>query len=124
MTLMGAMLALAVSITPCDCPCDSYGSSGSLSDPYRYGPPVTRRFERWLEDQTRKEYWFAYCATLDKLWADYRAAGSTRAAFEKYKKDATAAKREYVYNDLYYVPIFNERLLDTPTEAGEESVLP
>lgn len=43
--------------------------------------------------------WKAYCLQLDRLWAEYRAAGSTPASFRHYQSAAAQAKRRYVYGD-------------------------
>lgn len=67
--------------------------------------PVIRRCERCPMDQARKQAWIAYCRELDRAWAEYRAAGSTPEAMEKYKKIVSQAKTRYIYQDPYYAPI-------------------
>jgi hypothetical protein len=73
--------------------------------PGHYAQPTIRTFERRAEDQDRRIAWLAYCRELDLLWADYRGAGSTPAAFRRYLAAAGQAKRRYVYNDPYLTPI-------------------
>lgn len=67
--------------------------------------PTIRRYERYDEDQFRRQAWEAYCQELDKAWKEYRAAGSTEAALQVYKTAAGQAKTRYIYNDPYYAPI-------------------
>ena len=52
--------------------------------------------------------WNAYCRQLDDLWAAYRAAGSTPAAFRTYLAAAGQAKRRYVFADPYLAPVIEE----------------
>jgi hypothetical protein len=73
--------------------------------PAHYAQPTIRIFERRAEDQDRRAAWLAYCNELDLLWADYRAAGSTPAAFRKYLAAAGQVKRRYVFADPYLSPI-------------------
>jgi hypothetical protein len=67
--------------------------------------PTIRRFERKPQDMARKLSWEAYCHELDRLWTNYRLAGSTREAFEQYKAAAMDLKSRYVYGDAYLAPI-------------------
>ena len=76
--------------------------------PAHYGQPMVRIFERRGEDRDRRVAWEAYCKELDTLWADYRAAGSTPVAWTKYIDAAGQAKRRYVYQDPYLLPIVEE----------------
>jgi len=73
--------------------------------PAHYAQPTIRTFERRAEDQDRRVAWLAYCNELELLWSDYRAAGSTPAAFRKYVAAAGQAKRRYVFGDPYLAPI-------------------
>src|SRR5438046_2765971 len=52
--------------------------------PAHYAQPTIRVFERQAEDTDRKLAWVAYCHELDRLWFDYRTAGSTPAAWRRY----------------------------------------
>jgi hypothetical protein len=65
--------------------------------------PVVRYFVRRQVDDARGHAWMIHCDVLDRLWAEYRAAGSTPHAWDVYKRKAAAAKRYYVYQDPYYV---------------------
>jgi hypothetical protein len=76
--------------------------------PAHYGQPTIRVFERRSEDTDRKLAWVSYCRELDILWAQYRAAGSTPAAWRMYVDAAGQAKRRYVYGDPYYAPIVDD----------------
>jgi hypothetical protein len=76
--------------------------------PAHYGQPTIRVFERRGEDRDRRLAWEAYCQELDQLWAEYRAAGSTPAAWRKYNDAAGQAKRRYVFQDPYLAPIVSE----------------
>ena len=75
------------------------------NQPYHSGQPIVRRFERAPEDEARHRAWDAYCRELDDLWTEYREAGSTPRAWQKYKDAVAEAKRAYVYRDRYYVAI-------------------
>jgi hypothetical protein len=70
--------------------------------------PTIRIFERRGEDTDRKIAWRGYCQELDQLWAEYRAAGSTPAAWRKYVAEAGLAKRRYVIGDPYLAPIVDD----------------
>jgi hypothetical protein len=76
--------------------------------PSHYGQPTIRVFERRAEDTDRKLAWIAYCRELDQLWANYRASGSTPAAWRKYVDEAGQAKRRYVIGDPYLAPIVDD----------------
>jgi hypothetical protein len=76
--------------------------------PGHYAQPTIRNFERRGEDTDRKIAWQSYCRELDQLWAEYRAAGSTPAAWRKYSQAAGQAKRRYVFNDPYLAPIVDD----------------
>ena len=76
--------------------------------PAHYAQPTIRIFERRGEDRDRRVAWEAYCKELDTLWAAYRAAGSTPVAWAKYNEAAGQAKRRYVYQDPYLMPIVEE----------------
>jgi hypothetical protein len=73
--------------------------------PGHYAQPTIRVFERRAEDNDRRVAWNAYCRQLDELWAIYRAAGSTPAAFRAYQGAAAQAKRRYVLADPYLAPV-------------------
>lgn len=98
MTLTGLVLSMAVMVPP-----------GQLTEdhtqPYHWGQPVIRRFERRDDDMDRGRAWQAYVRELNDLWADYRDAGSTPSAFRRYQAAAGQAKRRYIYRDIYYAPI-------------------
>lgn len=99
--LTGLVLSVAMSATslPPGVPVANHASPG------KYAQPTIRKFERAEEDGERKAAWHAYVAELDKLWAQYRAAGSTPEAFKEYKEAALAAKRRYVYQDPYLTAV-------------------
>ena len=75
--------------------------------PGHYAQPTIRVFERKPVDEDRKLAWQAYCRELDMLWNEYRAAGSTPAAWRTYLSAAGQAKRRYVVNDPYLAPIID-----------------
>ena len=70
------------------------------------GQPVVRRFELRTFDESRRLRWEVHGRRLDELWAEYRAAGSTEAAFEKYRRAAAEAKRRYIEAEPYFVPVY------------------
>ena len=76
--------------------------------PGHYAQPTVRLFERQGEDRGRQIAWESYVKQLDQLWLDYRMAGSTPAAFRKYVQLAGQAKRRYVFQDPYLLPIVDE----------------
>jgi hypothetical protein len=76
--------------------------------PSHYAQPTIRTFERRAEDTDRKRAWVNYCRELDQLWAEYRAAGSTLAAWRRYTDAAGQAKRRYVIGDPYLAPIVDD----------------
>jgi hypothetical protein len=76
--------------------------------PAHYGQPTIRTFERRAEDTDRKLAWVAYCRELDQLWSEYRASGSTPAAWRIYVAAAGQAKRRYVFADPYLAPIVDD----------------
>lgn len=76
--------------------------------PGHYAQPTIRVFERRAEDNDRRVAWQAYCRDLDQLWADYRAAGSTPAAWRRYVEAAGQAKRRYVFGDPHRAPIVDD----------------
>jgi len=76
--------------------------------PAHYTQPTVRIFERRGEDRDRRVAWEAYCKELDALWAAYRNAGSTPVAWNTYLDAAGQAKRRYVYQDPYLLPIVEE----------------
>ena len=75
------------------------------TQPYHWDQPVARRFERRTEDDDRRVAWESHVAELDELWQEYRDAGSTPSAWRAYKQSAAAAKRRYVVNDAYLLPV-------------------
>jgi hypothetical protein len=81
------------------------GTVVNHGSPGTYTQPVIRRYERYDEDRSRRLAWERYCRQLDGLWQEYRAAGSTREAFETYQLEAARAKRDYVYGDPYLAPV-------------------
>ena len=76
--------------------------------PAHYAQPTIRVFERQAEDTDRKLAWVAYCHELDRLWFDYRTAGSTPTARRRYVDAAGQAKRRYVSGDPYLAPIVDD----------------
>ncbi len=75
------------------------------NQPYHNGAPVVRRFERKPVDDYRRVNWETYTRDLDVAWRQYRRAGSTDAAFVEYKRQLHDLRRNYLYNDPYYVTV-------------------
>ncbi len=73
------------------------------TQPGQWGQPVVRRYEQRALDDSRRSAYELYVAELDRLWAEYRAAGSTRSAWESYKLSAAAARRCYIYQDPFFL---------------------
>jgi hypothetical protein len=73
--------------------------------PGHHAQPLVRVFERRAVDHNRGAAWLAYCRELDLLWEEYRAAGSTRVAWQQYLAAAGQAKRRYVEGDPYLVAV-------------------
>lgn len=105
--LSQAVLAIAVSavMVPPGAPVLDH------SQPFHYAQPTIRRFDRKAGDDLRRMQWEAYTESLDSLWKDYRADGSTAEAFEFYKKGASDAKTQYVFDDPHLAPVL-------PTQMG------
>ncbi len=82
------------------------------SQPWHWTQPTIRTFERREVDHDRRLSWEAYVLELDRLWSEYRAAGSTPRAFREYREAAAQAKRRYVFRDPYYAPIVTEPYFD------------
>lgn len=97
-SLVIAIAASTVSVPP-GYPVVQHGSPG------QYGQPVIRRYERFEEDYSRRMAWERYCRRLDAAWRQFRDAGSTPEAWDQYKLEASRAKRDYVYQDPYLVPV-------------------
>src|SRR5947209_15884248 len=76
--------------------------------PAHFGQPTIRVLERRAEDTDRKLAWINYCKELDALWADYRAAGSTPAAWRAYVIASSGAKPRYVFGDPEVAPIVDD----------------
>lgn len=95
MSLAALLVASALAVPPGEPVVDH-------SQPGHYTQPAIHTFRRRLEDHARGHAWMCYVDELDYLWAEYRAAGSTPEAWEKYLTRAAAAKRCYVYQDPYY----------------------
>jgi hypothetical protein len=76
--------------------------------PAHYAQPTIPKFIRRNEDNSRRLLWEGYTQELDMLWGQYRAAGSTPEAFNKYRRDAAEAKRRYLYADPYLLPYERE----------------
>lgn len=93
-----AIALVAISVPPGASPLNH-------NQPAHGGDPVVRVFEQRPIDDYRRAAWCRYCAVLDIYWAEYRASGSTPAAFDLYRQKAKAAKRAYVYQDPYYVAV-------------------
>lgn len=83
--LVTMSLALAASA---GCACDG-GSNSSQSILRPASQPVDYDSSAWN----------AYRRELDRLWSEYRRAGSTADSFERYKSAAQLAKRRYVYGE-------------------------
>lgn len=75
------------------------------AQPAHFAQPTVRVFERYAEDHDRRLAWNAYTLELDQLWSQYRHAGSTPAAWQTYKDAASQARRRYVLQDPYLLPI-------------------
>jgi hypothetical protein len=105
MNLAGLLMMAVLAVPP------NEPVANNSSQPYKYTQPTIRRFERRFEDEARQRNWESYCSELTDLWTEYRRAGSTPRAWEKYLHEAGQAKRRYVYNDTYLAPIVtrNER---------------
>ncbi|HZZ72632.1 MAG TPA: hypothetical protein VFE24_10280 [Pirellulales bacterium] len=98
MNVIGLLLASTLSVAP--------GKEVvNHNQPYHSGQPIVRRFERQSEDDARRRAWEAYVRELDDLWIEYRDAGSTPRAWQKYQAAAAEARRSYVVRDPYYVAI-------------------
>ena len=96
MTLAAMLVASAVSVPP-------YGVTADHSQPMHYTQPTRRYFTRKHVDDARGHAWMNYVDELDRHWAEYRLAGSTPEAWERYKMKTAASKRCYVYQDPYYI---------------------
>lgn len=92
------MLSLSTTAAP---PCIEITNHGAAHNSY----PTVRVFERRSEDQFRRTAWMAYSRELNLLWFDYRAAGSTPAAFRRYQAAAGQARRRYLIGDPYLTPV-------------------
>jgi hypothetical protein len=77
------------------------------TQPGHSGQPVVRRFERRAEDEGRMLAWESYTRELDFLWSEYRRKGSTSRAWRDYKSAVGQAKRRYIFQDPYYVPVID-----------------
>jgi len=78
------------------------------AQPAHFTQPTIMLYERYEEDHDRRLAWEAYCKELDQLWHDYRVTGSTPVAWRTYKAAAGQAKRRYVFQDPYYLPIVGQ----------------
>ncbi|MEE3218798.1 MAG: hypothetical protein VB835_14460 [Pirellulales bacterium] len=101
MGLSGILLAAVVTVPPGELVVDH-------SQPYHWTQPTVRRFERREEDESRQANWELYVRELDALWKAYRRGGSTPRAWQDYKRQAGQAKRRFIVNDPYYLPIVRE----------------
>lgn len=101
--MMSAWALSVVVSTTTATPCP--GADGLAAAGQDLVVPTIRRCERCPVDQARKQAWLAYCRELDRAWTDYRAAGSTAEAMERYKQVVGQAKTRYIYQDPYYAPI-------------------
>jgi len=106
MQLSAVVLTLAMSTTSAP---PEYGITADHSQPMHWTQPTIRVFEEHEMDYSRRTAWNDYVRELDRLWADYRAAGSTPRAFETYKREAAQAKRRYVVGDPWLMPIVDPR---------------
>jgi hypothetical protein len=109
----GIVLTALVGVFPDEAP-DNH------AQPAHYGALTLRTFEQEPVDTPRRTNWEAYCYELDRLWVDYREAGSTLEAWKEYKHAADHAKRRYVYHDPYLMPIEH----DPEYRSGAKSVEP
>ena len=57
------------------------------------------------DDDTRRCGWESLSREIDLAWQDYRDAGKTEQAWQKYRRDVARARRDYIIGDLYYLPI-------------------
>jgi hypothetical protein len=95
-------LSMSTTMVPPGYPVENHAHPGHSAQ------PTVQLFERKSVDRSRRNAWNAYNAELDQLWADFRAAGSTPAAFADYKFKVNAAKSRYLFNDPYLLPIIDE----------------
>lgn len=75
------------------------------SPDYDLVAPVIRQFEQRDLDDSRRARYESFDAHLDKLWRQYRTAGSTAEARQAYVKAVQQARRIYVERDPLYVPV-------------------
>jgi hypothetical protein len=75
------------------------------ASPGHYAQPTVQIFERKQVDDYRRANWLRYNADLDAHWRAYRATGSTPAAWQAYQVNAEAAKRRYLVDDPYLLPV-------------------
>ncbi len=117
MQLATLMLTAVLAVPPNQQPRDH-------TQPYHFGAPVIRRFERREDDDFRHRAWDAYVRELDSLWVEYRRAGSTARAWEGYKRAVGQAKRGYVYRDIYLVPVTELSIAESDSLSEEERQAP
>jgi len=98
MQVVGLLMAAALTVPP-------NKEVENHNQPYHGGQPVIRRFERQADDDARRKAWEAHVRELEDLWTEYREAGSTPRAWQKYKAAAAEAKRAYIYRDRYYAAV-------------------
>lgn len=95
-------MAMSTTMVPPGYPVENHAHPGHSAQ------PTVQLFERRMVDRARRNAWDTYCAELDQLWLEFRAAGSTPAAMADYKIKANAAKTRYLYQDPYLLPIIDE----------------
>lgn len=93
-----AVVGTALAVPPGEVPVDH-------NQPSHNGPPVTRSFRRFPEDDFRQHHWEVYVHRLECAWREYRRAGSTREAFCRYQRALAETKRDYVFGDIYLEPL-------------------
>lgn len=98
MIAAGMLLSAALAVPPGEMAVEH-------TQPGHSGQPVIRRFERREEDNGRRLAWDGYVRELDFLWSEYRRKGSTTRAWRDYKRAVGQAKRRYVFQDPYLVPV-------------------
>ena len=98
MITAGMLVAAALAVPPNEMAVEH-------TQPSHSGQPVVRRFERRDEDEGRRLAWEGYVRELDFLWSEYRRKGSSSRAWRDYKRAVGQAKRRYIFQDPYYVPV-------------------
>lgn len=98
MITAGMLLTAALAVPPNEMAADH-------AHPGHSGQPVVRQFERRDEDEGRRLGWEGYVRELEFLWSEYRRKGSTSRAWRDYKRAVGQAKRRFIFQDPYFVPV-------------------